>query len=129
MTQSDNDLEALREQTETTDRISQEQPTDHDAATLTDVVAALDAISEGEVGKTFAVRDASISALLLGLEANDELDDIAADLADALDRDAPTGVDRSEVIRLLVRVGLREAAPEYWELLEDAKVMQAKESL
>jgi hypothetical protein len=89
------------------------------------MVTAFAQVEAGETAKSLSVRDGQLAALIHGLEAeSDELEAVGITLQEALDRDAdPEDIDRSEVLRLAVRLGLREAAP---EVVETARTAQAK---
>jgi len=127
---SDPDLEELRQQTQRTDRLDQSTTVDDDDI-VEDLVDALAAIESGEQAKTFAARDESVTALLTMLaDREDELADVGTSLQEALGRDVdPEALDRSELVRLAVRLGLREAAPEYLELLADASAEHARRNV
>ncbi|WP_134671552.1 hypothetical protein [Halorussus marinus] len=127
---SDPDLEELRQQTQRTDRLDQSTTVD-DGDLVEDLVDALAAIESGEQAKTFAARDESVTALLTMLaDREDELADVGTSLQEALGRDVdPEALDRSELVRLAVRLGLREAAPEYLELLADASAEHARRTV
>jgi len=126
---SDPDLEELRQQTQRTDRLDQSATAGDDL--VEDLVDALAAIESGEQAKTFAARDESVTALLTMLaDREDELADVGTSLQEALGREVdPEALDRSELVRLAVRLGLREAAPEYLELLADASAEHARRNV
>ena len=88
------------------------------------MVTAFAQIEAGKTAKSLSVRDGQLAALIHGLEAKpDELEAVGIALQEALDREPdPEVIDRSEVLRLAVRVGLREAAP---EMVETARSAQA----
>lgn len=66
-------------------------------------------------------RDANLSALMRGLEETDQLTDIAAKAEASLDRDSSdAAVSISNGLRLLVRVGLQEVAPETIQIATEA---------
>ena len=89
------------------------------------MVTAFAQIESGERAKSLSVRDGQLASVIHGLEAEaDELEAVGIALQEALDREPdPEVVDRSEVLRLAVRVGLHEAAP---EVIETARSAQAK---
>lgn len=120
---SDPDLEELRQQTQRTDRLAEPSPSeDENDELLEALVDALGDIDSGEQAKTFAARDASVTALLSTLaDREEDLEAVGTSLQGALDREIDRDeLDRSEIVRLAVRLGLREAAPEYLDLLADA---------
>lgn len=125
---TDDELEELRRQTDVGTR-AQSQPSSDDGDELEDaMVTLLDAIEDGELSKTLSVRDARLTALVRALEETGELDDVGVALQEALGRDAnPESVDRSELLRLSVRLGLQEAAPEVVETARDAYGRHATE--
>ena len=66
-------------------------------------------------------RDANLSALMRGLEETGQLTDIAAKAEASLDRDSSdAAVSISNGLRLLVRVGLQEVAPETIQIATEA---------
>jgi hypothetical protein len=129
---SDPDLEELRQQTQRTDRLAESADSQPDEDELVeDLVDALAAIDSGEQAKTFAARDESVTALLSTLADREaDLEAVGTSLQEALGRDvAPSELDRSEIVRLAVRLGLREAAPEYLDLLADASAEHARRNV
>lgn len=129
---SDPDLEELRQQTQRTDRLAEpSRPDDDGEDVVEELVDALADIDSGEQAKTFAARDASVTALLTTLaDREDDLEEVGTALQAALGRDRdPAALDRSEIVRLAVRLGLREAAPEYLELLADASAEHARRNV
>ena len=129
---SDPDLEELRQQTQRTDRLAEpSRPDDDGEDVVEELVDALADIDSGEQAKTFAARDASVTALLTTLaDREDDLAEVGTALQAALGRDRdPAALDRSEIVRLAVRLGLREAAPEYLELLADASAEHARRNV
>ena len=126
---SDPDLEELRQQTQRTDRLAESTAGgDEDDDLVEDLVDALAAIDSGEQAKTFAARDESVTALLTTLaDREEDLEAVGTSLQGALGRDVDRdALDRSEIVRLAVRLGLREAAPEYLDLLADASAKHAR---
>ncbi|WP_115865490.1 hypothetical protein [Halorussus litoreus] len=129
---SDPDLEELRQQTQRTDRLAETAPdADEDADIVEELVDNLAAIDSGEQAKTFAARDQSVTALLATLDDHDaEIEAVGTALQSALGREVdPAELDRSEIVRLAVRLGLREAAPEYLDLLADASAEHARRNV
>lgn len=120
-TDDDDELEQLRQQTDVGTRAQEATPSESSSDLEDAVVEMLDAVEAGETSKTLSVRDARLTALVRALEDTDELEAVGTDLQDALGRDvAPEAIDRSEVLRLAVRLGLQEAAPELLETARDA---------
>lgn len=70
-------------------------------------------VDAGEATEQLSVRDARLVALIGGLEETGQLSDIAEVAGARLDRDSDDGsVTRAETLRLLIRIGLWEVAPE-----------------
>ena len=128
MTDTEDELEDLREQTDVGTR-AEAEPVSDDANELEDaIVTLLGEVESGDVSKTLSMRDEQLAALVRGLEETDSLDDVGTPLREALGRDGETDVtDRSELLRLAVRVGLREAAPEVIETAREASARHASE--
>jgi hypothetical protein len=128
---SDEELEELRRSTERGSRLDDPPVDKSEGDNLVDaLIAAFASIDEGEQRKTIAVRDRSIAALLIAVnERESDLQEIGADLQQSLDREPNEEYDRSEIIRLAVRVGLQEAAPEYLEQLGEASGEYAKQNV
>ncbi|WP_132058768.1 hypothetical protein [Halorussus amylolyticus] len=128
---SDPDLEELRQQTQRTDRLDQSRVEDDGDDLVEELVEAFEAIESGEQAKTFAARDESVTALLAVLaNHDDELAEVGTSLQQALGRDIDSSsLDRSEIVRLAVRLGLREAAPSYLDLLADASAEHARRNV
>jgi len=59
----------------------------------------------------------------------ERMDDVIADLADDLNTTVPEEPQKADVIRVLLRLGLRDGAPEEYERLVDARGEQAKRSM
>ena len=93
------------------------------------IVRAFERLDAGDAPKSLSLRDARLAALIHGLE--DQREDFTAvgvALQEALGWDAdPEAIDRSEVLRLAIRVGLREATPEVIETARDAQVRHVSE--
>ena len=93
------------------------------------IVHAFERLDAGDAPKSLSLRDEQLAALVHGLE--DQREDFTAvgvALQETLGRDAdPEAIDRSEVLRLAIRVGLREAAPEVIETARDAQVRRVSE--
>ena len=125
----DDDLAALREQTAHGDRI--EDATTDDAtydlvAAILDELAAIDA---GDKQKTVSVWDGHLAAFIRALENDpDQLTAVGHALQRRLDRE-PSEVDRSELLRLALRLGFQEAAPDEFDALREAARERAIEEL
>jgi len=128
MTETDDELEELREQTDVGTRAESELSGDKTSDLEDAIVTLLGDVESGEVSKTLSVRDERLTALIRGLEETDNLNDVGASLREQLGRDDDgDGTDRSEMLRLAVRLGLREAAPEVLETARDANARYASE--
>jgi hypothetical protein len=118
---TDDDLEDLRERTTHGDRLdeaAQEDSREEFRDTITEELLAIDA---GDRQKTVSVWDAELAALSAALDEHPEhTEAIGEVLRSEFDTAADGDADRSEVLRRALRLGLREAAPEYVEELRDA---------
>lgn len=95
-----------------------------------DITAALGDVANGDQSQMIGFRDQSIAALLLALERNEnELNYLGNELKTSLGQTQQETFNRSEIIRLAVRVGLQQAAPDYYERLTAAAVEYTRESL
>jgi hypothetical protein len=128
---SDEELEELRQSTERGSRLDNPSGKESEGDDLVDaLVTSLSSIDEGDRRKTIAVRDRSIAALLIAVaEREDDLQTIGMNLQQSLDREPSEEYDRSEIIRLAIRAGLQEAAPEYLEHLAEATGEYAKQNV
>lgn len=125
----DDDLAALREQTSHGDRIDEAAAEDAKQALVEDIVTELEAIDAGEQQKTVSVWDGHLAAFVRALESNpDRMDDVGHALQRQLNLEE-TNVDRSDVLRLALRLGFREAAPEEFEAVREAARKQATKGL
>lgn len=88
--------------------------------------AELEAIKEGEKQKTMSVWDGDMAAVIRALEDGDELTDrgeeVGKKLQKALGRDENVDkLDRSELMRMTFRLGLKNAAPNVVDDLLEVK--------
>jgi hypothetical protein len=132
--QSDVDAEeALQAAKEQKRHTSQATSTTDDQPAAVDRVSAIKkalvAIEDGESPENINFRDAQLKALLVGLDDVDQLGETAEQLGAVLDDDIDTedGVSQSDLARLLMRVGLREALPEVREDATEAEQQKALE--
>jgi len=120
---NDDELKELKEETtmgKRTDAAAEGQP----AELHEDIVEELRAIDQSGK-KTIAVRDESLTALLGALDdRDDDREDAVNQLAAAAGRDGEEAT-KSALVRLGVRVGLQEAAPELWDEVLEAKKARA----
>lgn len=132
MTDSNDDIDAeelLQQSKEQTRHTSEPTQSEVDSLQAVDRVdsikEALLAIEAGDAPENINLRDERLKALLVGLDNSGELADVATGLNAALNADTDidtADVSQSDVARLLLRVGLREALP---EVLDDA--MEARQ--
>lgn len=129
MTDDDN-LSDLREQSRTGSRLDEDAQTDSTSAFQATVQSLLADIERGDRRKTMSIRDDSLTAFLAALEEHDDLRQrVGGELSRALGRDPADDYDRSTILRLLARVGLRESDPGMWNALAEAQAEHAKRSL
>lgn len=125
----DPDLEALKEQTSQGDRLDSAVDEMEQETLVADILAELNAIEAGDQQKTISVWDGHLAAFIRALEANPEhLDAVGKGLQQQLDLDE-ADIDRSEILRLALRVGFREAAPDQFDAVREAVQEQATKDL
>jgi len=126
----DADLDELRAATDHGDRLD-EAAEQADREDLRDSVAEyLAEIDSGERQKTVSVWDGEVAALLAALEDHPEdMARVGDSLRKTLGVEADEDVERSDVIRLALRLGLREAAPEEMETVREAVQERATRGL
>jgi hypothetical protein len=111
------DLESLREQTETGNRLQEDAANadteDADAFKQT-LIAALAERQEAGSQRTVSFWDGELAGLLDALESDPErLRAVGVALQEALGRDPdPEAIDRSEIVQLAARFGIQEADPD-----------------
>jgi len=128
MTDTDEELEQLRQKTDVGTRAQSSTPGEQEIGLEDAMVSLLGDVEAGEISKTLSVRDARLTALVRALEESDDLDDVGTALQEELGREADADeIDRSEVLRLAVRLGLQEAAPEVLDTARDAYARHASE--
>lgn len=119
----DEELERLKEQTNSGDRLDESATGDDTDALREDIVTYLGEIDDGDRQKTVSVWDGELTALFTALgngEHDEELADLGRQLREEFDIQKAERPNRSEVLSLCLRLGLREAAPEYSETLREA---------
>jgi hypothetical protein len=121
----DVDLDTLREQTETGNRIQEDAAigdTEDADAFRQVLIAALSERQETGSQRTVSFWDGELAGLLDALESDPErLRAVGVALQEALGRDPnPEEIDRSEVVQLATRLGFQEAAPEVVESWREA---------
>ncbi|MDL0131438.1 hypothetical protein PNP59_10910 [Halobacterium salinarum] len=123
-------LQAAKEQKRhTSQATSVEEDQDVAVDRVTAIKDALLAIENGESPENINFRDAQLKALLVGLDDVDELGEAAQRISTVLDDDVNTedAVSQSDLARLLIRVGLREALPEVRKDATEAEQQKALE--
>lgn len=108
------DLHERKQETTDGDHIDTAPDNTAESELAEDILEQYRLLEAGEKQETVSVWDQDIAALLFALDAPEEkhqhhLDAIAEALGDELDCPVSAGADRSEVIRLALRVGLQEA--------------------
>lgn len=84
----------------------------------------------GPENRSIGCRDPMFAAYLDHLSEDDErMAAVANALAEDLDMTVPEEPQKADVIRLLLRLGLRDGAPEEYDRLVDARGEQAKRSM
>jgi hypothetical protein len=121
----DVDLESLREQTETGNRLQEDaaNANTEDADTFKQaLIAALAERQEAGSQRTVSFWDGEFAGLLDALESDPErLRAVGVALQEALGRDPnPEAIDRSEVVQLAARLGFQEADPDLVESWREA---------
>ena len=116
----DDELAALRDETAHGDRIDTADSASDRRAFVDDIVTELEAIDDGDKQKTVSVWDGHLAAFIRALEANpDRMASVGKNLQQRLDLEHDE-VDRSELLRLALRLGFEEAAPEEFGAVRDA---------
>ncbi|MFB6198749.1 MAG: hypothetical protein ABEI52_10860, partial [Halobacteriaceae archaeon] len=129
MTLMDDDIEALRDQTQSGDHLD-EAANDEQTAALRDAIRTeLDAIDHEGRQKTVSVWDGPMAVLIAALEDNPkEFDRVATALQHELDVDHDDP-DRSDLLRMALRLGFATAAPETIDATRDAVRDHASKNL
>lgn len=125
----DDELAALRDETAHGDRIDTADAASDRQAFVDDIVAELEAIDNGDKQKTVSVWDGHLAAFVRAIEANPErMESVGEKLQQRLDSDHEE-VDRSELLRLALRLGFNEAAPDEFDAVRDAVGEHAKNQM
>jgi len=128
MTDTEKELEELKEKTDVGTRAQSPTPGEQESDLEDAMVSLLGDVEDGEVSKTLSVRDARLTALVRALEETGDLAGAGAALQEELGREADAdGIDRSEMLRLAVRLGFQEAAPEVLDTARNAYARHASE--
>ena len=127
--EEDADLAALREQTSQGDRLDEAGSAEQKQALVDDIISELEAIDGGEQQKTVSVWDGNLAAFIRALEDNpDRMEDVGQALQQRLDVDVGEA-DRSDILRLALRLGFQEAAPDEFDAVREAVGKQATRGL
>jgi hypothetical protein len=125
----DPDLEALKKETAQGDRLDSAAKEMDRQELVEDIVAELEAIEAGDQQKTISVWDGQLAAFIRALESNPEhLEAVGQGLQDELEIEH-SDIDRSAIIRLALRLGFQDAAPEQFEAVREAVRKQATKGL
>jgi hypothetical protein len=125
----DPDLEDLKAQTSQGDRLDSAAKEMDRQDLVDDIVDELEEIDAGDQQKTVSVWDGQLAAFIRALEANPEhLDAVGDGLQEQLDIEE-IEIDRSSILRLALRVGFQEGAPEQFEAVREAVRKQATKGL
>ena len=125
------ELEELRRNTERGSRV--EDDAKEDERSFADV--AFEELSAGPPSNpTVAFRDQDYFAFLAALfrdESIERREEVKQNLCDRLgiSTEKIGALDRSEAVRLAMRVGFNEAAPELMEQFDDARMKHAQENI
>lgn len=118
--ETDDKLEALREEESKGNRLDRDNP-EAQPDFVDALEQALEAVDDGQTGDTITAYDPNLSAVLQALDDDDRMADVFDQLQSAYDGDSglekPT---RSAIIRLAVRVGLQEGTDSVLNDLEEA---------
>lgn len=89
--------------------VEQDDSDDDVPPELEDAVAdAYQAIDDNDLSSNLTLRDENLAALFHGLEASEQLADVGKKAAEELETDRDDTETRAAVLRLLVRIGLKE---------------------
>ncbi|WP_066418909.1 hypothetical protein [Halorubrum aethiopicum] len=101
-----------------------------DDAIREDLIERIDGKVSGSENRSLGCRDPMFAAYLDHLSENDErMESVVTALAEDLDMAVPDDPQKADVIRLLLRLGLRDGTSEEYERLVDARGEQAKRSI
>ena len=119
------DLDELRKQTDPGTRA---EDTGDEEPDLEDVmVDKFKEVDSGEISKTLSVRDERLAALVHALEETGQLDDVVRAIGDQLDRNGEKDGDRSEFLRLALRLALEESESDVLETAQSAYARHASD--
>jgi hypothetical protein len=116
------DLEALREQTQVDSRAAAEAV---DTGLEASILEAIEELEVGERSVNMCTRDERVAAIMHGLEKSGQQNALGEQLREHLGYDSDADIDRSEILRLAIRIGLREAAPDVVDAAQEAQAEYA----
>jgi hypothetical protein len=117
----EDDIEELRQATDHGSRIDEESGEAREQELVEAVLAELVAFEEDDRQKTVSVWDGEVAALIAALESTGQLSVMGQQLAEARGVETDeSDFERSDVLRLALRHGLEQGAPDAWEALEKA---------
>lgn len=112
---SDNDLEQLREATETGSKLDE---TDAEKSFVDTLVDCLDTYGDDARGRTVTANDPRLWVMFKALDADD---DRRKEFCDELGIEYdPSGLNRSHAVRELIRAGIKETDPDLDEEMRQA---------
>lgn len=92
-----------------------------DGSALSDAVAAeLDAINHGDASNALTFRDEALAALVRAMDQTGQIDETAAELAEALDEDVEDA-SRSLLLSLAIRYALEDIDHDLLEAYTEGK--------
>jgi len=105
------------------------QDADKELEIVDRIQLALEEIDDGELNKTASVYDANTAAILHALDNDDDkMMDVVSAFQRQLGREMDVDdADKSTVLRLAVRVALKDAAPEVYEAAKEAHTRRITE--
>lgn len=130
MSDDDIDLDELKRQTSHGDRLDSDADNDAQQELKEAIFDELERIDEGEEQKTVSIWDAPAAAYIRALDEHPEQrDEIGRSLRRQLDIDAEGSIEQSEFVRLALRLGLRQADSDKFEIVGEAVRDRALEGL
>lgn len=130
MSEDDIDLDELKRQTSHGDRLDSNADNDAQQELKAAVLDELEQIDAGEKQKTVSIWDAPTAAYVRALiEHPEHRDEVGQSLRRQLDVDAEGSIERSELVRLALRLGLQQANADKFEILGEAVRERALEGL
>jgi hypothetical protein len=85
------------------------------------ILQAIEDVDAGDRPQNLTVRDEKLAALFGGLEDADRLDELMICAAEQIGADPPEKVTRANALRMVIRTGLVESAPDLLETSKDAR--------